>query len=211
MTAPQWENIMNFFLRTCIGVVFCQVAAAPLRADFESDLLEKFQNQNQQAVRRLKQELENQLAKAAALCPVEPEKTLDLLQQTQQILHEESKLSKDDRADFSQRIKERLHEARERIKSKVEAAKAATPTVVSAYKTPQSLTQVSQPIFVPVLTQVPVQSSLQVTPVVSADRRFVRIGVSGSFAMPTLGPLVPIQIPVPTILQGPGNAITVLP
>jgi len=44
---------------------------------------------------------------------------------------------------------------------------------------------------------------------VTPDRRFVRIGISGTFSMLTpTGPLVPVQIPVPTFLYGPGLSVT---
>jgi hypothetical protein len=55
-------------------------------------------------------------------------------------------------------------------------------------------------------------TAIQVTPVVSPGRRFVRIGVNGFFTVPNLNvPLVPIQTFVPTRLYGPGRSITVGP
>jgi len=55
-------------------------------------------------------------------------------------------------------------------------------------------------------------SNFTATPVVLPDRRSVRIGISGTFSMVTpTGPLVPVQIPVPTFLYGPGRGVTAGP
>ena len=64
--------------------------------------------------------------------------------------------------------------------------------------------------FTPTNAPIPLGVTLTVTPVISADRRFVRLNLT-----PTLTnlasaqvPLVPVQIPVPTFLFGPGPGST---
>lgn len=49
---------------------------------------------------------------------------------------------------------------------------------------------------------------MQVTPTVSGDRRFVRIGVRGAFSIPKVS-WIPVPVATPTILQGPGRKLTV--
>jgi type II secretory pathway component GspD/PulD (secretin) len=68
-------------------------------------------------------------------------------------------------------------------------------------------------IVVPNNTGIPIQvQNLQVTPVVSADRRFVRLNLSPTMAN-RIGneiPLFPVQIPLPNIVEGPlGQGIQV--
>jgi type II secretory pathway component GspD/PulD (secretin) len=69
-----------------------------------------------------------------------------------------------------------------------------------------------QLIYTPNNQPFPLGVNMTVTPVVSADRRFVRLNLT-----PTLTnlasanvPLIPIQIPVPQLLEGPGAATTIL-
>jgi hypothetical protein len=179
--------------RSTMGLTLV-IVAFPLgwaRADFESDLLQKFQHQNKQAMQQLKLDVAKHLAQAAALCPTEPEKALDLLRKSQQLLNEDEKLARADRADLLRQVDERVREAKERLKSKQAQAAAVSS---SLYRNPQppAGTLVSPPLFfTPNLLLAPVQAAVEATPVVSPDRRYVRIGVRGAFAMPTMGPLVP--------------------
>lgn len=65
-----------------------------------------------------------------------------------------------------------------------------------------------QLFFLPNNQPFPLGVSMQVTPVVSADRRFVRLNLAPqltNLANATV-PLIPIQVPVPQLLDGPGNA-----
>jgi Flp pilus assembly secretin CpaC len=65
----------------------------------------------------------------------------------------------------------------------------------------------NQLFFVPVQQPFPLGVSMTVTPVVSADRRFVRIELTPTLtnlASATV-PLIPVQIPVPQFFDGPGN------
>jgi type II secretory pathway component GspD/PulD (secretin)/tetratricopeptide (TPR) repeat protein len=70
-----------------------------------------------------------------------------------------------------------------------------------------------QVFFNPIQTPFPLGVSLRVTPVVSADRRFVRLNLFPSMTnlASTNVPLIPVQIPVPTFLFGPGPNTTIGP
>jgi type II secretory pathway component GspD/PulD (secretin) len=58
----------------------------------------------------------------------------------------------------------------------------------------------------------PLGVNMTVTPVVSADRRFVRLNLTPSLTNLANAnvPLIPVQIPVPQLLEGPGNGTTIL-
>src|SRR5262245_51604342 len=71
--------------------------------------------------------------------------------------------------------------------------------------------QFSGPSFYPGYTRVPFGASFQVTPVVSGNGMWVRVGTSGSFTFPTFGPLVATPISTPNVLQGPGGRVTLVP
>jgi type II secretory pathway component GspD/PulD (secretin) len=68
----------------------------------------------------------------------------------------------------------------------------------------------AQIFFVPNQQPFPLGVSLQVTPVVSADRRFVRVNLQPSLTnlASTNVPLIPVQIPVPQLFEGPGTGTT---
>jgi Flp pilus assembly secretin CpaC len=61
-------------------------------------------------------------------------------------------------------------------------------------------------IFQPNNTPLPIGVTLTVTPVVSADRRFVRMNLAPRMTnlIDNLIPLFPIQIPIPNLVDGPG-------
>lgn len=68
----------------------------------------------------------------------------------------------------------------------------------------------AQLFFAPQNQPFPLGVTLQVTPVVSADRRFVRLNLTPSMtnlASATV-PLIPLQVPVPQVFEGPGNGNT---
>ncbi len=68
----------------------------------------------------------------------------------------------------------------------------------------------AQVFFVPTQQPFPLGVQLQVTPVVSADRRFVRVNLQPTLTnlASTNVPLIPVQIPVPQLIEGPGAATT---
>src|SRR5206468_8990955 len=68
----------------------------------------------------------------------------------------------------------------------------------------------AQTFFTPQNQPFPLGVNLQVTPVVSADRRFVRLNLTPQMTnlANALVPLIPVQIPVPNLLEGPGAGTT---
>jgi type II secretory pathway component GspD/PulD (secretin) len=68
----------------------------------------------------------------------------------------------------------------------------------------------AQVFFVPNQQPFPLGVQLQVTPVVSADRRFVRVNLQPTLTnlASTNVPLIPVQIPVPQLFEGPGATTT---
>jgi len=161
-------------------VVLCALAGQPCRADFEAQLLQRFQNKNQSAAEKLKQEAAENLARAASTGNPEPRKYLDLLQENLRRLQEDSQLPRAERDSLLQQVKERVQSLKEevaRLTPKVpdlalELAKAPPDTDADA-PTRERHRRVS-PIF-------NTGAGFQVTPVVSPGRRFVRIGISGGF------------------------------
>lgn len=74
-----------------------------------------------------------------------------------------------------------------------------------------SLNQANAQIFFSPQNQpFPLGVNLQVTPVVSADRRFVRLNLQPQMTnlASTSVPLIPVQIPVPQVFEGPGSGNT---
>jgi hypothetical protein len=120
----------SVFSSACYGAaalfVLGQVSAL---ADFETDLLQKFQQQNHQAARQLKLDVEQNLGNAIALCGGEPEKALDLLRRSQESLKNDGNLSAGERTELLRSLEERVREAKARIKSKEEAAKDRTTAI----------------------------------------------------------------------------------
>jgi type II secretory pathway component GspD/PulD (secretin) len=76
-----------------------------------------------------------------------------------------------------------------------------------------SFTPFGNLIFTPNNVPIPVGITLLVTPVVSADRRFVRLNMTPTMTNLTSAqvPLFPVQFPVPLSLFGPGNLTTTGP
>ncbi len=68
----------------------------------------------------------------------------------------------------------------------------------------------AQLVFSPNNQPFPLGVVMQVTPVVSADRRFVRLNLRPQLTNLANAnvPLIPVQIPVPQLLEGPGNGNT---
>jgi len=68
----------------------------------------------------------------------------------------------------------------------------------------------AQVFFVPTQQPFPLGVQLQVTPVVSADRRFVRVNLQPTLTnlASTNVPLIPVEIPVPQLFDGPGTGTT---
>lgn len=205
------------WLSVCLSLL---LAGGALGSDFEAQLLKKFQNDNQAAAQRLKQEVEGLLAQADAYRTAEPERALALYQKCLPLLGE-PQWNSEDRKKLERKVSDGVRQAKASVEQKrlEEASQAASlkkdnaaAGLKSYYPLSPMQPVVSPPLFfAPVVTPFPSNIALQTTPVVSADRRYVRIGVSGGFSFFRPGPIVPVQIPVPTVLQGPGNGVTVLP
>jgi len=205
----------------------------PCQADAETRLLSKFRQQNQDAAERLKKQVESDLVQAEYAGRTDPTKALQTLRSTLGQLQEDDRLQREERQDFINRVETQLRRWKEVVaeKQKEEAAKREREAQLALKTRPQGQpgspgdlglfaarpssgrgpSGVS-PFFVPQFTPVPIGGNFSVTPVISGDRTSVRVGVSGTFSMPNLNaPLVPIQVPVPTILYGPGRSKTVVP
>ncbi len=196
------------------------------RADFEAKLLRKFQQQNQAAADKLKQEVADTLARAESPA-TDPDQAQEQLHQCLLKLQEDSQLLREERTGLTRKVQDRLGEMKTAAEKKRQAvAKQTDPANVlatagaagvvpaalppSAKASPPVKPPANPALGRPAVAQA--GAAFQVTPAVSADRRFVRIGVNGTFTFPNLrAPLVPIQIPVPTVLYGPGKGKTVGP
>jgi hypothetical protein len=188
------------------------------RADFEDQLLQKFKSQNNQAADKLKQEVQEALGRATSLHGQDPFKLLDLLRKKLVQLQEDAHLPRAEKAPLMQKLTERLDELRDVVAEIRRKEEAAKPKVVVKKSEPGDS---DDGPFVPArpgkfgvspFVPVPINQTLgPITPVVSSDRRFVRIGISGTFSMALPGPIIPIHVPVPTILLGPGRGVTIGP
>jgi hypothetical protein len=217
----------------------CSIAAAalwfssagPCQADAEARLLSKFRQQNQDAASKLKKQVESDLVQAEYAGRTDPAKAVQTLRNTLGQLQEDDRLAREERQDFISRVETQLRRWKEVVaeKQKEEAAKREREAPLALKSKPQggSASLGDQglfaarpspgrgpsgvsPFFAPQFTPVPIGGSFSATPVISGDRTSVRVGVSGTFSMPNLNaPLVPIQVPVPTILYGPGKNKTV--
>jgi hypothetical protein len=138
--------------------------------DFEAALLRKFTKQNQDSVAQVKSEVEKKLAKAIVLGQAEPEKAYLLLRETQCLLDEADTLPRAERDVLMRKLDDGFRDAKARLDSKRQQT-AATPTG-----------EVAGPVLLgPITGTYRTQSQATVTPIVSADRRWVRISFSGSF------------------------------
>ena len=140
--------------------------------DFEADLLRKFQKQNQNVSRDVKSVVEKNVAQALALGSSEPEKSFLLLQETRYLLDSADRLPRAEREALERKLAEGYRDAKARLESKKELARV-----------PKTSDEVLQgPVLLkPIIAPIASQLSTQVTPTVSADRRWVRISISGSF------------------------------
>lgn len=153
------------------------------------------------AAKRLKLKVNELLSDAEVLVQKDPEKAYDLLHRALDQLEEPSPLSRDERLTLMAKVEKRLGDAR---KEMTRSSSSTNGKASTASKKKDKDGKVGQ-LFVGTNF-----ADVGVTPVVSGDRRFVRIGLRGSmgFVAPT-GPPIPTQIPVPTFLYGPGINTTV--
>ena len=192
--------MLQRFLFAALVSGFVLGNAPPASADdFEDSLLKKFQRQNQKGTQSVKDDVESNLLKVTTMAPVQPEKALDLLRQTRDLLDAAQGLSKADRDALNRKLEDGFKDVKARIESKQERARV--PPEPSD----------GQQQFFPGNGIVTSQAQFSTTPIVSADRRWVRIGVSGTFS--GLSSLFFQQRPVrvPQVFQGPGRGFTIRP
>jgi hypothetical protein len=156
----------------CVAIVSLVPACAQAADDFETDLLRKFQKQNQNATHDVKSVVEKNVAQALALGASEPEKAFLLLQETRYLLDGADRLPRPEREALERKLAEGYRDAKARLESKKELARA-TKTNDEVLQGPIIL----RPNIAPITSTL----STQVTPTVSADRRWVRISISGAF------------------------------
>ncbi len=165
-------------------------------ADPELDLLQKFQRQNQKTALQVKQDVEENLARAATLSPGEPERALDILRQTRELLDAAEALPRAEKSVLARKVDDAFRYARERLESKLEAARVlaklakpvpepeaqrlAMPTGPSAAAGKKLA--VSPILFEPIMGLRTGAADTGVTAVVLPDRRWVRISFSGAFS-----------------------------
>ena len=139
--------------------------------DFEAALLRKFTKQNQNSVTHVKLQVERNLAKAILLGQAEPEKAYLLLRETQFLLDEADTLSRAERDVLMRKLDDGFRDAKARLDSQRQQSK------------PQPTEEVAGPVQLgPITGTYQSQSQATVTPIVSPDRRWVRISFSGSFS-----------------------------
>jgi hypothetical protein len=168
-----------FLLSAIVGLCTGQVS----QADFESQLLRRFQNKNQSSAEKLKEEVTENLARAASTGDPQPKKYLELLRDNLRRLQDDSCLPRAERARLIQQVGERVQRLKEEVAKlapkvpdlPLEGAKAKEEADPDA--PPHEGRRRVAPIFNS-------QASFSATPVVSPGRRWVRIGISGGFVFP---------------------------
>jgi hypothetical protein len=189
------------------------------RADAEDQLLKKFQSQNQSVADKLRQNVTDNLARASSPGKEDPGKLLDLLRKSLVQLQEDALLPKEERASLVSKVQEKLKDLKETIAKQTpkQIPIARLQPGIGSLGLPDYQAYPGMPTYIPAIpTYIPgipgggikPFSSFTVTPVVGPGGTFVRLGISGSFTIPTMGPLVPIQFPVPSIFYGPGQKFT---
>jgi hypothetical protein len=212
-----------------------------VRADeFENRLLKQYKKQRVGEAQKLKREVAEALAQADAQHSASP-KTVKALQSGLARLREDDQLPGVERAALIRQVQERLLALAPPPAEKAppqateKASQIARPTLrhswrdedprpvsrpreyAKSYERPPASwpREQARSSWAP---QGPTQDmgagaplSLGVTPVVSADRRFVRVNISGTFNFFQPGPWTVIQIPVPTLLYGSNGPVAVRP
>jgi hypothetical protein len=162
--------------------LFWLVTREPCRGDFESQLLQRFQNKNQATAEKLREDVAENLARAASTGNPQPKKYLDKLQINLRQLQDDSYLSAGERASLIEQVKERV------ASLTAEVAKLA-PKVpdlpLETVKDKQVADGDEPPQRQRRRAVAPISgagsSAFQVTPVVSPGRRWVRLSITGGF------------------------------
>jgi hypothetical protein len=176
------------------------------RGDFEDKLLDRFRQEKEAAVQDLRREVAEILARASSTAPADPAEVMGQLRKSLTRLRDDYLLPRADRDVLLRQVQERL-QALEPVSAKQEKETPARERPAPAPKRERPPSE-EPGRGLQAFGAVPQGANLQVTPVVSADRRFVRVRVAGRFTVPNFNTLlVPIQIPVPTLLYGPGGSV----
>jgi hypothetical protein len=181
------------------AILFAGVQSS-LADDLEQSLLQKFQRQNQKGALYVKEDVEKNLLKVTAMAPTDPERALDLLRQTRDLLDNATGLPKADREALARMLDDGFRDVKARLESRQERARVTPEPTTGPVIT-----------FQPNIVAAPIQAQVTATPIVSPDRRWVRFGFNGT--MSGLGGLFfqPVQFSVPNVLQGPGRGFTIRP
>jgi hypothetical protein len=205
-------------IATC-GLI-CLSAAG--RALGQNQLLQKFKKQNEAAVEKLKADVNANLIEAQS-ANRDVDKSLSLLTGNLIQLQDDTNLSKEERSKLLRAVQDRVDALRAFIAAEKKRQDALKPKVQIVRKEdgkPGGKTMVLGPGDLPseqanlkvgqIFQQpVPVGGQLgPITPVVSADRMSVRVGINGTFFAPRFN-YVPFQFAIPTTYYGPGKGFTV--
>jgi hypothetical protein len=209
--AFDWRSAMSCKSYSLLGTLLLVLVPIEARADFESRLLGKFKNQNQAAADKLKQDVASVLARTQSLGESDPAQLLVSVQENLRRLRDDSALPKGERLSLAEKLADRLQMLKEVVaeKQKKEAREPEPAAAESEELASRDDDDVAAKEKRKRVGQAfASSSSFAVTPVASADRRYVRISVAGTFNF--FRPVqFPLQFPVPTVLYGPGNRFTV--
>src|SRR5437773_2694981 len=156
----------------------------------------KSSDKNKEAAQALRQEAKAALAEADAASDLE--RGYEILRRALHRLADSSALPSGERLDLIGRLEDRMSEMRRRMTAMKQKSESSDTAKNSSGDKKLRVSPAFSSSF-----------NGSVTPVASPDGRFVRIGIRGTFSMVTpTGPLVPVQIPVPSFFYGPGKGFT---
>ncbi|HYT95448.1 MAG TPA: hypothetical protein VEL76_42405 [Gemmataceae bacterium] len=201
---------------------------AKCRADEFDDKLKQFQKQRAGEAVALQAEVKDALTKAPALAHSSPAKAEKLLRPLLTRLLDDTQLPQEERLAFLRQLKGQLDGFQELVAEEPQKQVAheqpqPAPATLGETKSGHASDWAAKPATSadsPSKTAKSAQPKGQglgnvtlgpITPVVSADRRFVRVGISGTFFFPNVNnSYVPIQTAIPTILyNGPPTGVSI--
>jgi hypothetical protein len=208
-----------------LTLILAPLGGSKCRGDEFDDKLKHFQKQRAGEALALKGEVVAALSKADALTHDSPAKAEKLLRPLLARLLDDSQLPREERLALVRQLKGQLDNLKELIAEEnrkevahgeAEIEHALEGSAKSA-SSPAWYTRTASPPAWPTKTRRPTGQGLggvtlgPITPVVSADRRYVRLNVSGTFVFPNINnSYAPIQTAIPTILySGAPNGVTI--
>jgi hypothetical protein len=164
-------------VRICIvaPAIFVAAATAAAAGDFESKLLQKYQNSNKTAADKLRREVTEDLARSISGDGDDRAILLDKVRGDLRRLRDESYLPKDERLSMINQLQDRERSLKEDL-ARLAPKKPDLLFQASAQKPPTE-----QPDRWHRVGQGFGGAGFSVTPVVSSNRRYVRIGILGLF------------------------------